>query len=66
MDNLNKLMNQKIAVGVLIYYYILKAQCERIQILHFGSMFSTKTCEPKLGHFHQNPVHVLQKTKQLF
>jgi hypothetical protein len=58
-------MNKKIGVGLFGYYCPLKAQCERIQILHFGSMFSTKKCEPKLGHFDQNLVHVLQRSKQL-
>jgi hypothetical protein len=64
LDNLEKLMNQKIGVG-LGYYFLLKAQCDRIKILHFGSMFSTKKCEPELGHFHQNLVQILQRTKQL-
>jgi hypothetical protein len=41
-------------VGLLRFNCPSKAQFEGMQVLHFGTMFSTNDHELELGHFHWN------------
>jgi hypothetical protein len=47
--------SHKVSVNLIRFYFPSKAQFERMHILQFGTKTSTKNCEPKLSHFHQNP-----------
>ncbi len=58
-------MGHKISVCLLGSHCPFKAQCEGMYVLHFSTMSLINNCEPKLGHFIETHLHVLQRTKPL-
>jgi hypothetical protein len=58
--------SHKVSVNLRRFYFPSKAQFERMHILQFGTKTSTKNCEPKLSHFHQNPWSNITKESHYF